>query len=176
MKRTDFGRKITRDLSTPEKEYAALMYPVSQVFDWDRWQDGFNEYWPGDQNRAIKESFLAFKNQVLKNFTYYRVPVIALDSATSKEAVCVVFEKVNTGGKPLDAFEPRRRDVRRLQTQLAKTGLVRAMKGQGAPSPPRGDTPACGFGHRHPGECGQYRLSPGGLAILHPRPATGRRT
>ena len=35
----------------------------------------------------------------------YRVPVIALDRSTSKEAVCVVFEKVNTGGKPLDAFE-----------------------------------------------------------------------
>ena len=28
-----------------------------------------------------------------------------LDRSTSKEAVCVVFEKVNTGGKPLDAFE-----------------------------------------------------------------------
>src|SRR5690606_3832760 len=25
---------------------------------------------------------------------------------TSHEAVCLVFEKVNTGGKPLDAFEP----------------------------------------------------------------------
>jgi hypothetical protein len=31
--------------------------------------------------------------------------VIALDRSTSKEAVCVVFEKVNTGGKALDAFE-----------------------------------------------------------------------
>ena len=31
--------------------------------------------------------------------------MIALGSDTSKEAVCVVFEKVNTGGKPLDAFE-----------------------------------------------------------------------
>jgi hypothetical protein len=31
--------------------------------------------------------------------------VITLGRATSKEAVCVVFEKVNTGGKPLDAFE-----------------------------------------------------------------------
>lgn len=31
--------------------------------------------------------------------------MIALDRSTSKEAVCVVFEKVNTKGKPLDAFE-----------------------------------------------------------------------
>ena len=33
------------------------------------------------------------------------MPVITLDRSTSKEAVCVVFEKVNTGGKALDAFE-----------------------------------------------------------------------
>jgi hypothetical protein len=58
-----------------------------------------------DGNKSIRAEFRAFKNQVLENFKYYRVPVIALDRSTSKEAVCVVFEKVNTGGKPLDAFE-----------------------------------------------------------------------
>jgi len=105
IERTDFGREITLDLSTPEKEYAALMYPVAQVFDWDKWQDGFDKYWSGDQHKELRETFRAFKKQVLENFKYYRVPVIALDSSTSKEAVCVVFEKVNTGGKPLDAFE-----------------------------------------------------------------------
>lgn len=105
IERTDFGREITRDISTPEKEYAALMYPVSQVFDWDKWQDGFDEYWTGDQNKKEREEFRTFKRQILENFKYYRVPIIALDRSTSKEAVCVVFEKVNTGGKPLDAFE-----------------------------------------------------------------------
>src|SRR6202034_2600366 len=58
-----------------------------------------------DQNKRIREDFRIFKREVLENFKYYRVPVIALDRSTSKEAVCVVFEKVNTGGKPLDAFE-----------------------------------------------------------------------
>jgi hypothetical protein len=42
IERTDFGREEIRNLSTPAKEYAALMYPVSQVFDWDRWQDGLS--------------------------------------------------------------------------------------------------------------------------------------
>jgi len=105
MERTDFGREVVLDLSTPEKEYAALMYPVSQVFDWDKWQDGFDEYWSGDAHKEVREQFRLFKRQVLENFKYYRVPVIALDRSTSKEAVCVVFEKVNTGGKALDAFE-----------------------------------------------------------------------
>jgi hypothetical protein len=75
------------------------------VFDWDWWQDGFNEYWRGDENESVRKEFYTFKKNILENFKYYRVPVIALDRSTSKEAVCVVFEKVNTGGKPLDAFE-----------------------------------------------------------------------
>ena len=100
-----FGREEVLNLSTPEKEYLALMYPLSQVFDWDKWQDGFDKYWRGDENEGIREEFRSFKRLILENFKYYRVPVIALDRSTSKEAVCVVFEKVNTGGKPLDAFE-----------------------------------------------------------------------
>jgi hypothetical protein len=103
--RTDFGREEVLNLSTPECEYALLMYPVSKVFDWDKWQDGFDKHWRGDEHEGIREEFRVFKRQILENFKYYRVPVIALDRSTSKEAVCVVFEKVNTGGKPLDAFE-----------------------------------------------------------------------
>jgi Protein of unknown function DUF262 len=103
--RTDFGCGVILDLSSPELEYASLMYPVCHVFDWDKWQDGFDKHWRGDQNESIREEFRAFKRQVLENFKYYRVPVITLDRSTSKEAVCVVFEKVNTGGKALDAFE-----------------------------------------------------------------------
>lgn len=103
--RADFGREVVLDLSTQTNEYGALMYPVSQVFDWDRWQDGFDQHWRGEDYEAVRETFRTFKRQVLENFKYYRVPVISLDRWTSKEAVCVVFEKVNTGGKPLDAFE-----------------------------------------------------------------------
>jgi hypothetical protein len=105
MVRKDFGREVVLDLSSPEHEYASLMYPLTQVFEWDRWQDGFDEHWPGDQNKPIRDEFREFKRKVLENFKMYRVPVIALDRSTSKEAVCVVFEKVNTGGKALDAFE-----------------------------------------------------------------------
>lgn len=103
--RTDFGRETVLDVSTPDKEYALLMFPLTAVFDWDSWQDGFDQHWRGDQNDAVRQEFRAFKKHVLENFKAYRVPVISLDRSTSKEAVCVVFEKVNTGGKALDAFE-----------------------------------------------------------------------
>lgn len=102
--RKDFGRE-ERDLSSPAKEYEQLMFPVRNVFDWDTWQDGFDTHWRGDQHESIRQEFRAFKKGVLENFKSYRVPVISLDKSTSKEAVCVVFEKVNTGGKALDAFE-----------------------------------------------------------------------
>ena len=101
--RADFGRETILDLSSPEREYSELMYPVGQVFDWDQWQDGFDDCWRSDED--TRKVFRTFKREVLENFKSYRVPVITLDRSTSKEAVCVVFEKVNTGGKPLDAFE-----------------------------------------------------------------------
>jgi hypothetical protein len=103
--RLAFGRDVVLDLSSAEREYASLMYPLTQVFDWDNWQDGFDEYWHGEENESIRKEFRTFKKQVLENFKSYHVPVITLDRSTSKEAVCVVFEKVNTGGKALDAFE-----------------------------------------------------------------------
>jgi len=100
--RENFGREIALDLTSPETEFESLHYPVSQVFDWDDWQDGFNDFWKDEEKRAL---FRNFRKEVLESFKTYQVPVIALDRTTSKEAVCVVFEKVNTGGKPLDAFE-----------------------------------------------------------------------
>lgn len=101
----DFDRTVVLDLSTPEAEYENLMFPVNQVFDWDAWQDGFGDYWIAKGDIPKRQLFQRFKNEVLQHFKSYQVPVIALGQDTSHEAVCLVFEKVNTGGKPLDAFE-----------------------------------------------------------------------
>ena len=58
--RIDLGHKIDLDLSSPEQEYALLMYPISQVFDWDKWQDGFDKYWHRDQNESIRETSIFY--------------------------------------------------------------------------------------------------------------------
>ena len=105
IQRTDFGRSVHLDLSSPEREYEGAMFPINQVFDWDAWQDGFGDHWLAQHRAEKRELFKRFKDNVLQNFKNYQVPVIALDSDTSREAVCLVFEKVNTGGKALDAFE-----------------------------------------------------------------------
>ena len=51
------------------------------------------------------ELYNDFERQVIKRFEQYNVPVIQLNKSTPKEAVCLVFEKVNTGGVALTVFE-----------------------------------------------------------------------
>lgn len=101
----NFDKDIVLDLSEPQFEYERLMYPLNQAFNWDTWQEEFGDYWIANGKPEMREIFKQFKNEVLKNFAEYQVPVIALGAETSLEAVCLVFEKVNTGGKALDAFE-----------------------------------------------------------------------
>lgn len=102
----DFGKKVILDLSTQEQEYKELMYPVSEIFDFiGKWQQEYTTYWLNNKCHDNVEIFNNFKNTIINNIYSYEVPVITLAKTTSKEAVCVVFEKVNTGGKSLDAFE-----------------------------------------------------------------------
>ena len=51
------------------------------------------------------QQFLRFSQEILQSFLHYLVPVIELKKETTKEAVCLVFEKVNTGGVQLSVFE-----------------------------------------------------------------------
>ncbi len=46
-----------------------------------------------------------FESKVLHRFHQYRVPIIELLQNTPKDAVCQVFENVNTGGVALTVFE-----------------------------------------------------------------------
>lgn len=95
---SNFGRDIKLDLSTHDKEVEHFQFPCNQILDYDDWQDKCYE------TGKFKE-FKAFKEAVLNPFRDYDIPVIALNKQTSKEAVCLVFEKVNTGGVSLTVFE-----------------------------------------------------------------------
>ena len=103
--KSNFDKNIEMDLSQPQDEFEQLMFPLNRVFDWDEWREGFEDYWIDKGEMAKRDIFKRFRKEVLENFNSYQVPVITLAHDTSNEAVCLVFEKVNTGGKPLDAFE-----------------------------------------------------------------------
>lgn len=98
--RENFGRDIRLDLSSPEKEYQQLYFPCRQTMNSDAWEEGLQETRPEQFNL-----YMQFRKRVLQAFRNYQLPVIQLHKSTSKEAVCLVFEKVNTGGVPLNVFE-----------------------------------------------------------------------
>ncbi|GHG25367.1 GmrSD restriction endonuclease domain-containing protein [Paracoccus aerius] len=100
---SNIGRDIDLDLRTPESRYQAMMFPLNEAFEPDAYFNGWMAYWQYD--KAKIEQFQSFRKQVIEPIKSYKMPMIRLDSETTKEAVCLVFEKVNTGGKPLDAFE-----------------------------------------------------------------------
>lgn len=97
------GFEVVRDLSTPEKEFEQCMFPTNCIFSSDNWQMQFCTFWAFDPEKT--KLWFEFANEILSAFRQYLMPVIALNRSTSREAVCLVFEKVNTGGEKLDAFE-----------------------------------------------------------------------
>lgn len=99
----NIGRDVVLDLSNEEYEFQNLMYPVCMVDEYDEWRTKFSEYW--DYDREKIKFWNEFERNIIKAFTGYMLPVIIMKKANPKEAVCQVFEKVNTGGVSLSVFE-----------------------------------------------------------------------
>lgn len=93
------------ELLTEECEYKNLLFPISKIFSWYDWSIGFLNYWSGTNTKKYKKMLDKFRNKILEKFDRYPIPIIILRKAISKENTCQVFEKVNTSGKSLDAFE-----------------------------------------------------------------------
>lgn len=98
-----FGGKIALDLSDKRKEFQHDYFPVNRIYESAEWRRGYSEYWKYDQQKM--RLYDQFESEVIKRFEQYHVPVIKLTKETPKEAVCLVFEKVNTGGVSLTVFE-----------------------------------------------------------------------
>ena len=99
---TPNGKPKTIDLSSAQEQYKNQMFPVHKIFDSADWRQGYMEYWDHDPDKT--RSLFKFETEIIQCFNRYNVPVIELGGA-SKEAVCLVFEKVNTGGVTLTVFE-----------------------------------------------------------------------
>ncbi|RMH19664.1 MAG: DUF262 domain-containing protein [Gammaproteobacteria bacterium] len=98
--RTNFGREVELDLSTRELECQQLYFPCNQIIKFGEWMKELRDFAPEHLNL-----FIDFHTQVIDIFHKYHLPIIELNRQTSKEAVCLVFEKVNTGGVSLSVFE-----------------------------------------------------------------------
>jgi len=94
------------DLSTPELEYQQKLFPLSKIYEASGWQTGYVKHWKDTEmfSEAF-EIYTSFQDRVINPFSEYQLPVITLGRGSRREAVCQVFEKVNTGGVKLNAFE-----------------------------------------------------------------------
>ena len=104
--RTNFNRDIALDVSDEDKEHSRGLFPLEVLFDstrYSQWRRGYQRQ--HRQDDAKLDQFDDFEEKVLDAIRRYRVPAIELTRGTSKEAVCQVFEKVNTGGVSLTVFE-----------------------------------------------------------------------
>ena len=91
------------DIASPEMEYKNSMFPVNKIFDSDDWGDEYKDYWQQDPSK--RELFNTFNREVIGCFKQYNLPIIHLLENTPREAVCLIFEKVNTRGVTLTIFE-----------------------------------------------------------------------
>ena len=97
---TRFRRNVELDLSTTELECRKLYFPCNRIMNANDWEIVLHKVAP--DHIGI---YFDFRERVIDPLREYQIPVIQLKKKISKEAVCSVFEKVNTGGVQLTVFE-----------------------------------------------------------------------
>ncbi len=102
--RENFGRDVKLDLSSPDLEFENDMFPLNHVFDHTDWYFKWRGHWNERKPNRLETEQMFFKG-VVETIQRYKMPIIRLDKKNTREAICLVFEKVNVGGKKLDAFE-----------------------------------------------------------------------
>jgi hypothetical protein len=99
---------VTLDLSTREHEWAAEMLPARLLLDGVglmKWQLGYFNAATDDEQLLRQQQWEQLLDRLLGSFVAYLIPVITMTKETPRDAVCQVFEKVNTGGVTLNVFE-----------------------------------------------------------------------
>ncbi len=79
------------------------MFPLNQSFDNRDWFFEWQKYWR-DKGKGFFDLEEGF-HDIIKKIEMYQMPLIRLDQDNSRAAICLIFEKVNVGGKQLDVFD-----------------------------------------------------------------------
>ena len=140
--RANFGRDIVLDLSTRDQEFEQYMFPLNRVFDSKDWFYDWRDHWRA-RGKDVSDLVRDFDRGVIDKIERYKMPLIRLDRDNSRQAICLVFEKVNVGGKKLDAFELLTAifaasdfDLRRdWNGPIDKSGIGRRARIVGSPNP-----------------------------------------
>lgn len=106
--RKNFGRDVDIDLSTSDREFENHAFPLDGIFQESlqgfTWITSWQSYWK-ERGEDVSSWIEDIGAGVIRPIVEYQIPVIQLDRSNGREAICLIFEKVNTGGKPLNTFE-----------------------------------------------------------------------
>jgi hypothetical protein len=119
------------DLSMPEYEYKNMMFPLNNIFDTassHEWHKGFRQNC--EYNEKIIKNLDKFTDNFVIDTQNYRIPVITLGKKMPREAICKIFEDVNTGGVSLSIFELVTAIFAAVGFDLRKDWLGRQEKGK----------------------------------------------
>jgi len=106
-KRRNFRGEIIEDYSTLDLQCQAGILPLDVVLDGAKlmeWQMRYLQIAPEETQSRLKK-WNILNERILTPINQYQVPVIQLKKGIPREAICQIFEKVNTGGVPLTVFE-----------------------------------------------------------------------
>ena len=106
-KRRNFRGEIIEDYSTLDLQCQAGILPLDIVFNQVKltdWMMRFLQIIPEEMQSRLKK-WNILNERILTPINQYQVPVIQLKKGIPREAICQIFEKVNTGGVPLTVFE-----------------------------------------------------------------------
>jgi len=106
-KRRNFRGEIIEDYSTLGLQCQAGILPLDVVLDGAKlmeWQMRYLQITPEETQSRLKK-WNILNEKILTPINQYQVPVIQLKKGIPREAICQIFEKVNTGGVPLTVFE-----------------------------------------------------------------------
>ena len=131
------AKGINWDLSSPEKEYAAGMFPLNKIFDSRKWVRAYDKF----HNDNVASDFVdEFEEAVIKKVCSYEIVSIELEKNTPTAAVCKIFDKVNSDVEKLGVFDlltaifaahtdkqgksiELRKDWEKIQEDFAEQGL-----------------------------------------------------
>jgi hypothetical protein len=98
------GTSDAYDLTSIERECESGLFPTSLSMDMAAANKWSWTYTNNGQDSVRQQKWNIFFDKLIA-LRSYSIPVISLTKENKKEAVCSVFENVNTGGVPLNVFE-----------------------------------------------------------------------
>lgn len=118
IKKNNKDKNSGLDLSTIEKEFENKMFPLNIILNHEeetaenlmtksKWENQCKDYYREKDEKLYRQICAQFESleKIFDKLNRYTIPVISLSKNTKLDAVCKIFEKVNSSNEPLTAFD-----------------------------------------------------------------------